>query len=156
MMDKRVEQVRSFLWDNRIPVVVGLFVFALIIILFSRGGDTMNSQDVHFAKSVSYDPCPEQGECSTSWVLYGDGRLVLEQLGRHEFDIEKRGVRKVKKQIKKNDVRDKDCTSYWQQSPWTVYTIGYNDEKKQVQWPGCEEEIKEIEDLIPKNYLSYP
>lgn len=110
-----------------------------------------NPSQILFEKDEGWGPCPPGGEtCTQKTVLYLSGRLVLTGNRNEEKVLSKDVVKQIIAQIRKSGIMSKECsvdfivTDYL--ATWKIYLDG---QVKTIQSPGCSDELKEIEKLIP-------
>lgn len=102
-----------------------------------------------FEKDEGWGDCPPDAICRQSTKLYYSGELVLEGETNMRKQLDAETMEKIKNQIKSSDIMNKDCpvgviiVDYV-----ATYTLNLNGQAKTVNFPGCEEELREIERLI--------
>lgn len=141
-------------------VVVLLLVFVVLFFGLNKNQKSsesdktqidLNIDTVLFEKSESWGPCPPEGEpCSQSTKIYNSGKLVLEGNKNYEKKLDQETLRNIIRKIDSSGIMDKDCSysgtvvDYYSETNLVI-----NGKRKTIQYPGCEEELAEIEKLIP-------
>lgn len=110
-----------------------------------------NLNQIILEKNEGWGPCPPGGEpCSQTTTLYASGRLVFKGNKNEEKLLSKELVAQIITQIRKSGIMNKDCGLEQTILDYSaLYTFYLDGQAKTIQFPGCKDELKEIEKLIP-------
>lgn len=145
-MNKKTIIILSIL----VIIIVSLAVFILqkqedkIII---QNGDTLL-----FEKDEVWGPCPPDFICHQSTKLYYSGKLILEGATELQKQLEPKEINSLIEKIRLTNVMNKDCSAPIVVDYAATYKLTVNNQEKTIEFPGCEDELREIEELIPIKY----
>ncbi len=104
---------------------------------------------VFYKKESSWGPCPNpEGGCFLNTYVYASGKVVLESKTTEEKQLSKDVVNNIIKEIRDSGIMDKDCDAPLVLDLWITYTIDLDDRVKKIRFPGCEDEMGKIDQLI--------
>ena len=102
-----------------------------------------------FEKQENWGPCPSNNICNQTTKLYYSGELVLEGEKNIKKELNKGTMEKIKDRIRLTGIMNKDC---FITAPVPDYSATYifdlDGEIKNMRFPNCEQELKEIEELM--------
>jgi len=108
-----------------------------------------NDSLILFEKEEGWGPCPPEDRiCRQSTKLYSSGKLVLEGAKIFEKQLDKEKMEKIKNQIKLSNVIFKNCSAGIILDYTATYILNIDGQIKTIKYPGCENELKRIEELI--------
>lgn len=128
---------------------------------------TFDDPDLLYGKRALAGMCRTKygsgGSCHFNTYLYKSGKLVLESgelamepygekrtiFPTEEKTLDKIAVDKIIEYIRSSGVMDKSCeTNEMINDYYTDYFFNLDGVKKEIQFPGCERELDEIDELI--------
>ncbi|KKU95704.1 MAG: hypothetical protein UY28_C0045G0005 [Candidatus Amesbacteria bacterium GW2011_GWB1_48_13] len=110
------------------------------------------SEQIIFEKDEWWGPCPLQGEpCEQRTKLYGSGRLVLEGNENKDSYLGGSVTGRVVEQIRLSGIMDKNCQAPLVLDYGATFKIVLDGREKEIRFPGCEKELKSIDDLFLEN-----
>ncbi len=142
-------------------VVIGTIV---VLILFNKSGNSqidVNSspfpekspqfdiEDFRFEKTENWGPCPQSETCFQKTILKGDGFFEREGQDNNVKFLSVVELLSIINKIKSTGIMEKECISQPVLDYSATYNIRLSDKQKEIISPGCQEELKEIEKLIP-------
>lgn len=104
---------------------------------------------VIFYKTESWGPCPQGEVCTQSTMLFSSGTFIQEGSKNIQKKLPRETVDKVKSKIESSGIMDKDCPAQGVIDYYATYQLVVGHQVKTIQFPGCEDILKEIEQLIP-------
>lgn len=144
-----------------ILIIIGIGLIAtqrfwvprLVTIIMNYTDETDPSQIIIFEKRLSWGPCPNEGGCFEALYLYESGKLVVEnKQGYHENKLPKDFVDRFKQTIEQTGIMQKKCVIASPVMDYSAsYSIVHGGKKKEIKYPGCEEELKIIDELFMAN-----
>jgi len=119
----------------------------------SNSGELASTQtnDILFEKDEGWGPCPPGRVCSQTATLYGSGKLTLKGDKNYEKTLSKNLVDQVIIQIRQTGIMNKSCETPTLPDYSATYKINLDGQEKTIRFPGCENELKRIEDLFLEN-----
>jgi hypothetical protein len=132
--------------------IFAIIIASLAILSLQKQKDTttiQNDEVILFEKSEGWGPCPPNSICHQSTKLYYSGKLVLAGEKELQKQLSQEIINDLIKKIKVTGVMDKDCSSQMVLDYGATYKLNIDGQGKTIQFPGCEEELREIEKLIP-------
>lgn len=117
---------------------------------FLKMFETQNLSDntILFEKQEGWGPCPPGDICRQSTKLFYSGELVLEGEKNTNKKLDAQTTSKIKNQFVASDIMNKDCSAGVVLDYYVIYTLNYEGRTKEIIFPGCEEELKSIEELF--------
>jgi len=110
--------------------------------------DTKVADSIFYEKKEGWGPCPTGTGCFLNTFVYRSGKVVFESTSTTEEQIDSETVDSIIQIIKDLHLMTKDCSSL----PVTDYglstTITLNGETRSIIFPGCSEELGEIDKLL--------
>lgn len=104
-----------------------------------------------YEKQESWGPCPNpEGGCFLNTYLYSSGRLVLESLETEELQLSSESVDKITSEIKNSGVMKTRCKETEVVDYWATYNLNIDRKNKTIRFPGCEDELKLIDNVIER------
>ena len=101
-------------------------------------------------KNERWGPCLPNSICRQSTKLYYSGRLVLEGETELKKQLGQQEINNLIEKIKSTNVMEKDCsTPIISEDYSATYKLNVSNQEKTIQFPGCKDELQEIEQLIP-------
>ena len=102
-----------------------------------------------YEKRELWGPCPNpDGGCFLNTYLYSSGRLVLESLETEELRLSSESVDKITSQIIDSGVMKARCREAELVDYWVTYDLNIDRRKKTIRFPGCQDELGVIDDVI--------
>jgi hypothetical protein len=103
-----------------------------------------------FEKDEGWGPCPPEGEpCKLVTKLYSNGMLTREGQYNETVYLSEDEVNKIVNKIEETNVLQKSCDAEIVLDYYAFYKIKIKNIIKDFIFPGCEREMKEIEELLP-------
>jgi hypothetical protein len=125
--------------------VLVVVLIAVLLMPWDFGEDK-----ILFEKEEGWGPCPPEFQpCEQNTKLYYSGRLVFEGQINSEMRLSEEEVQVVVDEIWSSGVVDKDCDAPTVLDYYASYVINVDSKKKEIIFPGCEDELAKVEDLIP-------
>lgn len=142
---------------KKLYLIVSLFLIVtfltLLYLLFKPDKSPVetveNKDEILFEKDETWDPCPPNTICKQSIKLYYSGDLILEGNNSMTIILEETKVNEIINKIESTDVINKDCTGSSTANYWATYKLYLENQTKEITYPGCKDELKQIENLIP-------
>lgn len=110
-----------------------------------QGGDS-----IFFWKHEAWGPCPIADGCYMNISVYTSGRVTYEMATTTEKQMDAQTVAQMIGMINKSGFMKKDCSAAEPVDYSATYRITLNGKVKEITFPGCEDELKGIEALLPK------
>jgi len=107
--------------------------------------DCHATEELIFQKDSGWGPCPPNATCSSYLELYSSGRLVIDG---NETQLSPEKMEQIRQAVIDSGIMDKDCPHSVVLDYWAEYRIYIGGQTKIITFPGCETEMKTIEDLI--------
>ena len=147
-MNKRI---KIFSW-----ILLSIIVIVLIFILIGRNNkldlqDNQNNTNILFEKDEGWGPCPSNLVCNRKTTVYYSGELILEGQVELQKQLNQEAINNLVRVIKSTNVMNKDCPAPMVLDYWATYKLIIDDKEKVINFPGCENELREIEKLISVN-----
>lgn len=108
-----------------------------------------NSNAILFQKDAGYGPCPTNAKCYQHTTLYYSGKLILEGDKNLQKQLSQEELNQIIAKIEETNVMEKECTPTPIVDYSANYTLTVNNQEKKIRFPGCEDELRVIEKLIP-------
>lgn len=108
-----------------------------------------SDNEILFEKSETWGPCPPNTICKQSIKLYYSGDLILEGNNNLTIKLEETKIEEIINKIESTNVMNQDCTSASTLDYWATYKLYMKYQTKEITYPGCKDELKQIEYLIP-------
>ena len=112
-------------------------------------GDVIRNDAILFEKEENWGPCPRYATCRQSTKLYYSGRLIQEGDTKQKRQLDKEIIDEIINKIEDTGVMNKDCSTLPVEDYGATYKINVNNQEKIIEFPGCEDELRGIEKLIP-------
>lgn len=130
------------------------------------GNPILNDPDLLYAKRAFIGLCRTKsgygGSCRFNTYLYFSGKLIMESdelamtpdgekviaYPTIQKELDKNLMTGIIKQIRDSGVMDKSCEAEMVTDLFVDYLINLDGVKKEIKFPGCELELKEIDKLI--------
>ena len=109
---------------------------------------TSDSEKTIYVKDEGWGPCPPEGICIQKTTLYSSGRLVFKGEKNGETFLSKDLINQIVTEIKKTGVMNKPCEASIVVDYGVDYKIYIDNQEKSIKYPGCFDELKEIEKLF--------
>ncbi|KKQ76759.1 hypothetical protein A3A54_01910 [Candidatus Curtissbacteria bacterium RIFCSPLOWO2_01_FULL_39_62] len=112
-----------------------------------------NIEDFRFTKEEHWTACA-QGQCFQKTILRGDGILTKEGDINEYIFVTTFDLLTITNKLKNTQILEKDCSIPQNQTPidYSATTlIEYKGKTKEIKYPGCQEELEQIEKLFPKS-----
>ncbi len=105
--------------------------------------------EILFKKIEFWGPCPQGEICRQSTKLYSSGKLISKG-GTTNLQtlLYKEDMNQIVERINASNIINKDCSSKGVLDYWANYTINIDNQEKTIKFPGCKEELEDIEDFI--------
>lgn len=136
-----------------IVVFIVIAVLLSIIMLNNWKGTGTGSEPntILFEKNEGWGPCgpSDVDVCTQSTKLYYSGRLVLEGARQLEKQLDARQVNAIISKIKETGIMIKECPTLAVLDYSAAYKLVVDNQERTIQFPGCQDELLEIEALIP-------
>ena len=114
-----------------------------------QNSKSLKNDTILLEKYESWGPCPNESfKCYLSTKLYYSGKLVLDGDNTTQKQLDKNSVDKIIAQIKQSQIMDKDCSASIVLDYGATYRLNINGHKKSINFPGCENDLSKIDDLI--------
>ena len=107
------------------------------------------ADSILFEKNSGWGPCPPGAVCEQSIRLYYSGELILKGYITVTKQLDQETVGNFKNQIKTSKIMERSCESTEVLDYMATYKINLDGKTKEINFPGCENELSEIEKLIP-------
>lgn len=142
-----------FMSNKKIAILlIGAIVLAgLFVLLLNKYKDTTVVQDenkILFEKIEGWGPCPPNSICHQSTKLYYSGMIIIEGAKELQKQLDKKEITNLIDKIISTDIMNKDCSALIVLDYSAKYKLNINNQEKIIQYPGCEDELQEIEQLI--------
>ena len=136
--------------DNQKVLLIFLGLFFLGCAKNSMQDNINEKNDtVLLEKRESWGPCPSiEYKCYQSTKLYYSGKLILEGSNDTEKQLDKNSFDRIINQIKASQIFDKDCYAQEVLDYGATYKLNLDGRKKTIGFPGCEDELRKIEELV--------
>ena len=123
-----------------------LIVIILVVLVTQR---PIQGNTLLYEKSESWGPCPPNGTCQQSTKLYYSGRLVVKGATELQKQLTQQEINDLIAKIKSTHIMRKECSAPIVLDYSATYRLNVSGKQKTIRFPGCKEELQEIEELIP-------
>jgi len=101
-----------------------------------------------FVRQEGWGPCPPEGVCTQLIMLYDSGKLVASGSENYERQLEQARMNQIISYMREFDLLHRECVDSIVLDYSAAYTLNLDDEKREIRFPACEDELKRLEDLI--------
>ena len=109
----------------------------------------LSPDQVLFEKIEGWGPCTPDKICRQSTKLFYSGKLKLEGEKNIETQIDETNLENIIKKMRFTGIMNRDCSLSPVPDYSATYTLIVDDQRKIIRFPSCQEELREIEKLIP-------
>jgi hypothetical protein len=144
---------------SRIGIILLLIIFLIVgggayyyfnktYIVYNWKLNTDNNDILLFDKVWGGGPCPPVPDCVKSGKikLYNSGKFLLQE-GNHKYkgQISQERINDFVRKIKETGILNKSCPFMEVEDYDADYVINIDGKEKKISYPGCQEELYEIE-----------
>ena len=131
----------------------------MFLTLFLLGCTKNTLQDNWFLKNDTilleknewWGPCPMESKCQQSIKLYYSGKFVMEGNENSQKQLRQDSMNEIIYQIKKTRIMEKNCKVVEVLDYGATYKINIEDNMKTIEFPGCEDDLRKIDESIEKS-----
>ena len=138
------------------PIIILAAIFiivagvAVIILKKPNNAVVIQGDDVIiFEKSEGWGPCPSLAVCHQSTKVYYSGALVLEGDSNRQEQLEQEVIDYIINKSRELNIMSKDCSAPIVLDYSANYVLNIDGKQKTIDFPGCEDELREIEKFLP-------
>ncbi|MFA6048593.1 MAG: hypothetical protein WC792_01425 [Candidatus Micrarchaeia archaeon] len=104
-----------------------------------------------FVKTESAGPCPPGAFCGPLVTeLYASGRLVIRGENTTETTLDSAMLQKILEKMRTSRIMGANCTPASIVLDYgATYSLSLDGKNKTIEFPGCEEALREIESFLP-------
>ena len=103
---------------------------------------------VLYEKYSGWGPCMADHGCWQKTVLYNSGKLSMEGEKNLTASLDAKTMDDIRDVIKTSGIMDKECKAGVVMDYGASYNITDGGRVKQIDFPGCEEDLNKIDELI--------
>jgi hypothetical protein len=141
--------------DKKFIIILSSLILALLIVylvlnLPTKYYTTTDLDEILFEKIEGWGPCPPDTVCKLETKIYYSGKMSVSGQVYAEKELPENTILEIVKVVKDTNLMNKNCEAPIVLDYMATYKLNIDGNKKEIQFPGCEKEIRKIENLIPK------
>ncbi|MDD5110554.1 MAG: hypothetical protein PHI63_05080 [Patescibacteria group bacterium] len=115
----------------------------------NTNNDTSGGNFVIYKKESGWGPCaPTDEPCTETRTLWTSGLLTISGQRSAQFHLTPQQVSQVAAAIQSSGIFQKECPASMVLDYSATYSLSDGSREKEIQFPGCEDDVRPIETLI--------
>ena len=122
--------------------------FALTAGWVGAAGCAVADERPVFEKLEWWGPCPAEAVCRQTTTLFASGLLTIEGKDRQAWQLGQPAAARIIERLRASGAMEQPCTAEPRMDSWAQYTLRLDQKERVIQFPGCEQELRAIDELI--------